>query len=90
MNVAETGCCPPDQGCIMLLAMAKRPPANDLLTIKAAAEILGVSEQTLRRWDNSGKLRARRHPINGYRLYPRKLVQDLRRRIDSGSEVATG
>lgn len=74
----------------MSVAMAKCARGDEVLTIKAAAEILGVSEQTLRRWDNSGKLRARRHPINGYRLYPRKVVQDLKRRIESGSsdEVA--
>lgn len=55
----------------------------ELLTIKAAAEMLGVSEQTLRRWDKAGKLKPTRHPMNGYRLYPRKLVQDLRRLIHS-------
>jgi len=27
----------------------------ELLTINAAAEVLGVSEQTLRRWDKVGK-----------------------------------
>ena len=39
------------------------------LTIKAAAEFLGVSPLTLRNWDKRGKLAATRHPINGYRLY---------------------
>jgi len=68
--------------------MAKRPRGNELVTIKGAAEILRVSDQTLRRWDKSGKLRARRHPMNGYRLYPLKMVQDLKRRIDSGSGAA--
>jgi excisionase family DNA binding protein len=51
------------------------------MTIKAAAAVLGVSEQTLRRWDKAGKLRAKRHPINGYRLYVRGQVLELRRRI---------
>jgi excisionase family DNA binding protein len=41
------------------------------ITIKEAARLLGVSEATLRRWDHLGKFRARRHPINGYRLYER-------------------
>lgn len=35
--------------------------------IKAAAEVLSTSEQTLPRWDKAGKLRAKRH----YRLYAR-------------------
>jgi excisionase family DNA binding protein len=62
---------------------------DDVLTIKAAAEVLAVSEQTLRRWDKAGKLRARRHPMNGYRLYPRRQVLELRRQILSGIEKAS-
>lgn len=60
-------------------AQSTHEPA--LLTIKAAARVLGVSEQTLRRWDKAGKFRAKRHPINGYRLYVRTRVLELRRRI---------
>lgn len=40
-----------------------------LVTIKSAAEILGVSVETLRNWDKRGFLKARRNPQNGYRLY---------------------
>ena len=42
---------------------------NDYLTVAQAAETLNISAQTLRRWDESGKLKAVRHPINGYRYY---------------------
>ena len=66
-----------------LPCVATRTGNSDLLTIKAAAELLGVSEQTLRRWDEAGKLRARRHPMNGYRLYPREEVLEVKRRIYS-------
>ena len=59
----------------------------ELLTIKAAAEELGVTEQTLRRWDKAGKLPARRHPLNGYRLYPRQQVLELKKRIYEGLEA---
>lgn len=62
---------------------------DEVLTIKAAAELLEVSEQTLRRWDKAGKLRAKRHPMNGYRLYPRRQVLELRRQILSGVEKAS-
>jgi len=55
--------------------------APKIITIKEAAKILGVSEMTLRRWDQSGKFRARRHPLNDYRLYARADVLKLRRRI---------
>jgi excisionase family DNA binding protein len=63
--------------------------SDEVLTIKAAAEVLDVSEATLRRWDKAGKLRAKRHPMNGYRLYPRRQVLELRRQILSGIEKAS-
>jgi len=53
----------------------------DIVTIKEAAQLLGVSEPTLRRWDDAGKFRARRHPINSYRLYDRGKVLAMRRKI---------
>lgn len=40
-------------------------------------------------WDKAGKLRAQRHPMNGYRLYPRGVVLDLIRRIRSQPALAT-
>jgi excisionase family DNA binding protein len=52
-----------------------------IITIKQAAHLLGVSEPTLRRWDEAGKFTARRHPINGYRLYDRSKVLAMRKRI---------
>lgn len=42
---------------------------DNYLTVAQAAEILNISTQTLRRWDESGKLKAVRHPANGYRYY---------------------
>lgn len=54
---------------------------QDLLTIREAADLLGVSLPTLRRWDASGKFPARRHPINGYRMYSRADVLRLRAQI---------
>ncbi len=54
-------------------AAAKQP----VVTIKDAAKTLGISEQTLRRWDKAGKFRAKRHPINGYRLYTRAQLEQL-------------
>lgn len=50
------------------------PTLSNFLTISEAAEALGASVSTLRNWDKAGKLKARRHPINGYRLY---LQEDL-------------
>lgn len=59
----------------------------EVMTIKEAAELLGVSEVTLRRWDRSGKFSPHRHPVNGYRCYGRKSVLKLRKQIETG-EVA--
>lgn len=48
-----------------------------LVTIKSAAEILGVSVETLRNWDRRGKLVSKRNPKNGYRLYNISEIQKL-------------
>jgi DNA-binding transcriptional MerR regulator len=55
-----------------------------LLSIKQAAEILGVAEVTLRRWDTLGKFKARRHPMSNYRMYVERDVLRLRDRILAG------
>ena len=47
------------------------------LTVNAAAAYLGVSASTLRNWDRTGKLKAQRHPINGYRLYSRRGLDQV-------------
>jgi len=61
---------------------------GDLLTIREAADLLGVSLPTMRRWDEAGKFKARRHPINGYRLYAKADVLKLRKKIVAGSRAA--
>ena len=63
--------------------MPRRPTARPegIITIKEAAKLLGVSEPTLRRWDEAGKFKAHRHPINGYRLYDKARVLAMRKRI---------
>ena len=56
---------------------------DEYLTVKEAAAYLGVSPNTLRNWDRSGKLKASRHPINKYRLYSKKKLDDLLAQIKS-------
>ncbi len=60
-----------------MLAPKRLRSFRDYLTVKAAAEFLGVSPETLRNWDDAGKLRAIRHPVNGYRLYDPKMLEAL-------------
>ena len=50
---------------------------DKFLSISQAAEILDVSPETLRRWDNSGKFTSSRHPINNYRVYSEEQIADL-------------
>lgn len=50
---------------------------NDLLTISEAAELLGKSKETLRRWDREGKLLAVREPMSNYRYYKKSQVEML-------------
>ncbi|MBU0717218.1 MAG: helix-turn-helix domain-containing protein [Planctomycetes bacterium] len=54
---------------------------NEYLTVGEAADLLGVSKNTLRRWDRAGKLEARRHPITGYRLYLRSELDAFLKRV---------
>ena len=51
---------------------------RDFLPLKDAAEYIGVSAQTLRRWDTSGKLKPVRHPSSGYRFYKRADLEPFR------------
>lgn len=42
---------------------------KSFITVAEAASYLGISKATLRNWDREGKLKAHRHPLNGYRVY---------------------
>lgn len=43
-------------------------------SISEVSEILGKSTETLRRWDNTGKLPATREPISDYRIYKKEQL----------------
>lgn len=66
--------------------MQKRIPRSfaDYLTVGEAASLVGVSRSTLRNWDRAGKLKAFRHPMNGYRLYRREDLEDLLEALSKG------
>lgn len=59
-----------------------------LISIKEAAEMLGVSKLTLRNWDRDGKLCAFRNPISNYRVYNREDIEKLLEQIHSGAKPA--
>ena len=50
---------------------------SDYLRISEAAEYLGVSPNTLRNWENAGKIAAHRHPVNDYRLFKKEELDAL-------------
>ena len=50
------------------------PKLDEYLRISAAAEYLGVCSNTLRNWEEAGKIPVYRHPVNNYRLF---RVNDL-------------
>ena len=56
---------------------------REFLRISEAADYLGVSPNTLRNWENAGKVVAVRHPVNGYRLFRRKDLDDLLKQAEA-------
>ncbi len=47
----------------------------DYYSIAQVADILSISKETLRRWDNNGTLVPQRHPDNNYRVYHRSQIE---------------
>ena len=53
---------------------------KDYVKVAEAAEILGVSQGTVRAWAEAGKIPMYRNPANGYRLFkPSDLEEFLRK-----------
>ncbi|TWT30128.1 MerR family transcriptional regulator [Blastopirellula retiformator] len=53
------------------------PKLSQYLTIKEAAEYLGVSQNTLRNWGRDQKIPMHRNPINGYRLFRKSDLDEI-------------
>jgi len=63
--------------------------APDFLSLAAAADYVGVSKDTLRRWDAAGRLKPVRRPGSGYRFYRRPDLEPFRleyRRAEQAAE----
>jgi DNA-binding transcriptional MerR regulator len=61
------------------------PNLRDFITIRRAADMIGVSPATLRNWDRSGKLVAVRNPANRYRLYRREDIERFLARLSESA-----
>jgi len=73
--------------------MSGKGAGADFLSINEAGEYIGVSVQTLRRWDANGRLKPVRHPSSGYRFYKRADLEPFRleyRRAAMLPEIAGG
>src|SRR5689334_833578 len=60
---------------------------QDYLRVSEAADYLGVSAQTLRRWDAEGKLAAVRRPGSDYRYYKRSELEPFRLEYRRAQEI---
>jgi excisionase family DNA binding protein len=54
--------------------------ASELMQVRAAAQHLGVHENTVRRWEQAGLIRAIRLP-SGVRRFRREDVESMRARM---------
>lgn len=59
------------EGHILSLGVSAVTKLCDYVKTSEAAEILGVSINTIRTWAAAGKIRVARNPANGYRLFRR-------------------
>ena len=48
---------------------------SEYVKVAEAAEILGVSQGTVRSWAEAGKIPMHKNPANGYRLFRRSDLQ---------------
>ncbi len=62
---------------------------KDFLRISEAANYLGVSPNTLRNWENAGKIAAHRHPVNGYRLFKQAELDALLRQVQPDAQIVS-
>lgn len=53
---------------------------SEYLKVAEAAEVLGVSQGTVRTWAEDGKIRMHRNPANGYRLFRRTDLEKFLRK----------
>lgn len=50
---------------------------KEYYTLAQAAQLIGKSKETLRRWDRDGTLSAVREPVSNYRVYQKKQIQSF-------------
>jgi excisionase family DNA binding protein len=59
---------------------------REYVKISEAADLLGVAENTLKSWADSGKVPATRNPVNGYRLFRREDLKAFLRQLSRAAK----
>lgn len=62
---------------------------TDWLNVRETAYVLGVHENTIRNWADTGILRCSRLPGSGYRRFRKKDVERLLGQIEAGEKSRT-
>ena len=55
---------------------------SDYIMTAEAAVILGVSQNTLRKWAADGQIPVRINPVNGYRLFKKSDLEKFLKKIE--------
>lgn len=63
---------------------------DEFVTIKQAAQFLGVAANSLRNWDRDAKIPVYRKPSSGYRLFKMADLEKLLRQIKKSGKYPTG
>ena len=57
--------------------------------VKEAAQILDVSPNTVRAWGAAGKITEYRHPVNNYRMYKKKELESVLKRLLGAAKASS-
>jgi excisionase family DNA binding protein len=60
---------------------------KEYVKVAEAAEILGVSQGTVRAWAEAGKIPMHKNPANGYRLFRREALNRFLGRLSQPVET---
>ena len=62
---------------------------SEYVKVAEAAEILGVSQGTIRTWAEAGKLPMQKNPANGYRLFLRSDLDNFLKSVEATRNIGT-
>jgi len=63
---------------------------EEFVLVREAAEMLGVCPNTIRAWGANGRITEYRHPVNSYRMFRRKDIEQLIQKLKVPSSVVAG